>query len=197
MASSEQLDIPTYFAPNAFAMARVMGGTIEYSPELLARFSDTAQELIGKGLPPLSTAAFVFRHVQYGPEQPKIDPPFNNIGPGERIYTPADQLALPIDKDPKNVQKAEIQQNHSPFEVRVKNFGESIIGEVVETLIYPPPEDHVMRPGGGTAHFLRAWGAQIGEAFGITGAPEVKKEQLRREAIRYFAGAIVLRPREK
>lgn len=190
---NEQLPIPTFFATHAFALGRLVGSEVIYDEHKLELFSELAHERIGKSLPPLHSTSFVFRYSRYGTESKLSDEPFRRASPGDRLFIPADQLTLPIDEEPAQVTKAEVEANNRKgFELRVADFQVPIIAGLAETLAYPPPEDHVMNPSsGGMSGFLNAWGKAAKEALSPTRSV-AKNRKFIAEATRQFSGAIIL-----
>lgn len=191
MNTTSGIEIPTYFAPGAFAMAREEATGITYDPEQLAAISSMAEERFGRPIPtPLENIAFIYRFGTPGHEQPIPDPSFYKVSPTER-YVHASELSLPIDRPPHVVTKAHIEADRTGFQIQVRDFKLPLAGALAETLVYPPAEDHRIKASAG------AWLRQVGEAFQPRKMSPERRNAFIKEAAAEFAGAIVLRPRPR
>jgi hypothetical protein len=192
MADLEQYtELPSYFAPGAFADTRIHHSGLYYDPELLGEASDFLNEEIGRGLPGSpEEVTFVYRFGEPGYERPEPDPNFFKANPGA-LYVPAGQLALGPGVQPHTVTRAHILADRRPvMQIQLKDGMPPSTSALAESVLYPAAEDHRM------AASASAWFRQIVEAFTPSETPANKRRIMETAAARY-AGAILLVPRRE
>jgi hypothetical protein len=189
MATESIPDIPTYFTPGAFELARREGEAIEYDPDHLLGVTALATEVLHKPRLDLSSTAFVFRYAVPGHETPERDPSFHKANPADRIFIPADQLALPVAQEVDPIAKAEITARVARVhQIDVQDFQSPLVRWFAHSLAYPPADELQIRASAG------AWLRQAREAVDPR-ISEAKKRQYQERVVAQFAGAIILRPR--
>lgn len=184
-------ELPTYFAPGAFADTRIHHNGIYYDLDQLGEASDFLKEEIGRGLPGSpEDVTFVYRFGEPGYERPEPDPNFFKANPST-LYVPAGHLALGVGVQPATVTRADILAERRPvMQVQIKDGMPPSMSALAESVLYPPAEDHRM------AASLTAWARQVKEAFTPSEAPANKRRLMETVAARY-AGAILLTPRPR
>ena len=191
---STEFNIPSYFAPEAFAAVRADFSGISYDELALINILEHVKDRTGKELPaPLSDVTFLYRRGEIGfmgkEERQLADRPDD-----ARLF-PADQLALSPNATAAHIVRNELEAGDRPIQridisLRPEERLKPMVQFMMNSLMWPPAEDQRMIASPG------AWGRQFLQAFGIGGevSDSIKTETLN-EVVAQYPDAIKLHPR--
>lgn len=190
MTELSGVELPTYFAPQAFDMAYRAGVVaVHCNLEQLQEASDIARYARGQALPdPTEAMTLVFRRAKPGLVLGwKPDPPFDETR-DEDTYHPAWALNT---EQPYVVAKGEIEDTAGTDyirEVDIWRFDRPPIVPLANMLMYRPAEAQKFLANG------EEWGRLTGEVFPPARGKKIRKErqQAYRTILARCAGAITL-----